>query len=252
MTATAKKPTAFQRVLGVIGEILITAGVVIVLFIVWQVWYTDIAANRQQAEAIEVLQESFGGVVTADDGIAPRQEGEPPAWEGATEEGGTLGIMRIPRFGPDYGYTIQNGTHMERILDTGAFGRYEDTAYPGQIGNFAMAAHRQTYGAPMRDVADLEEGDAIVIETAETYLVYRFIAEEIVDPSAVWTIAEDPFAALANIETGAEIPLATRRLLTITTCHPPFISNERWIVHAELDYWTLRADGLPEALVQEG
>lgn len=248
LAAERRKPSVINRVIGVIGELLITAGLVIVLFIVWQVWWTDIEANRYQSERVEELQQEFG-VIAPDAGIAPAQEGPPPEWESEPDYGATLGIMRIPEFGYDYAYTIINGTNMTEILDTGAFGRYEDTALPGQVGNFATAAHRQTYGAPMLHVADLEEGDKIVVETPDTFLVYSIINEQIVLPSEVWTIAPDPFEAHAQMQGTGTLSEPTRRLLTITTCHPPFVSNERWVVHAEFEYWTKREDGMPEALV---
>ncbi|NLW14318.1 MAG: class E sortase [Trueperella sp.] len=248
-TTARKKPSLFNRILGVIGELLITAGLIIVLFIVWQIWWTDVEANRAQAQAIEQLQEEYGVITVEEAGIAPRQDGPPPEWSHDPVYGETLGIMRIPEFGYDYGYTILNGTNMTEILDTGAFGRYEDTALPGEVGNFATAAHRQTYGAPMLHVPQLEEGDAIVVETAQGFLVYSIVADEIVLPSAVWTIAPDPFQAYDQLQGRGQLTNPTRRLLTITTCHPPFVSNERWVVHAEFDYWTKREDGLPEALV---
>lgn len=248
-TTARTKPSLFNRIIGVLGELLITAGIVIALFIVWQIWWTDIEANRAQANEIEQLQQEYGVVTVEDSGIAPRQEGPPPEWSGEPAYGDTLGIMRIPAFGYDYGYTIRNGTNMTEILNTGAFGRYEDTALPGEVGNFATAAHRQTYGAPMIDVPDLEEGDAIVVETSDVYLVYSIVSDQIVLPTEVWTIAPDPFQAYEQSQGRGELTAPTRRLLTITTCHPPFVSNERWVVHAEFDYWTKREDGLPEALV---
>lgn len=249
---TKRKPSLFSRILGVIGELLITAGLLIGLFIVWQVWWTDIEANREQAKVLDQLEETYGGTVTIDDGIADPQEGPPPEWDRTPGVGETMGIMRIPAFGEDYKYTLVYGTDMASILDTGAFGQYEDTALPGEVGNFSTAAHRQTYGAPMRDVADLDMGDKIIVELPEAFLVYSIVDEEIVLPSAVRTIAPDPFAAREAAAAGTEVTAdPTRRLLTITTCHPPFISNERWVVHAEFEYWTDRADGLPIDLVNE-
>ena len=242
-----RKPSLFGRILGVLGELMITAGLVIGLFIVWQIWWTDIEANREQQAAIVTLRQEYGEV--ADDGIAEPQPGPPPEWSGPMGVGETIGIMRIPAFGYEYAYTIQNGTDLTTVLDKGSFGRYTDTAFPGEVGNFSTAAHRQTYGAPMMNVQNLKEGDAVVVETADAFYVYKIIADEIVSPTDVWTIAPDPFMALDSLKNGTPVSEATRRLLTITTCHPPFVSNERWIVHAEFDYWTKREDGLPKELV---
>lgn len=245
-TKQRRRPSLFGRIIGVIGELLITAGVVLGLFIVWQVWWTDIGANRAQSEQVQQLQNEYGEV---EQKAAPAQPGPPPAWDSVPALGEPFGVMRIPRFGAEYAYSIANGTDLETVLDKGSFGHYEETQMPGEVGNFALAAHRQTYGAPMRAVEDLQNGDPIVIELPDRFLVYKVVEHEIVLPSAVWTISPDPFAAPEY--TGALSDNPERRLLTITTCHPPFVSNERWIVHAEFDYWTLRSDGLPQALIDQ-
>ncbi|MFP7697363.1 class E sortase [Trueperella sp. LYQ143] len=242
-----RKPSLFINIIGIIGELCITIGLVLTLFIVWQVWWTDIEANREQRAAVEKIQEQFGQVDTTK--IAQPQPGPPPDWTKPLAEGETIGVMRIPAFGLTYAYTIQQGTALEEILDKGSFGHYAETALPGQVGNFSTAAHRQTYGAPMLHVDQLEDGDPIVVEIPDAYLVYRVVGHEIVAPDATWTIAPDPFQALAAQQNGGSAPgEPTRRLLTITTCHPPFISNERWIVHAEFEYWTKRSDGIPQPL----
>lgn len=249
--ASSKRSLA-ARITGVIGEILLTAGVVLLLFIVWQLWYTDFVTNREQTAEVSAVEQEFGGAVTVEDvGIGERQTGPPPDWATTPAVGDALGIMHIPAFGYDFAYQILNGTDLNTVLNTGAFGHYEDTALPGQVGNFSTAAHRQTYGSPMRNVADLEIGDVFVVETAEAFLVYRMVDEEIVLPNTVRVIAPDPFVA-RDVEAGraTSVPEPSRRLLTITTCHPPFVSNERWVVHGELDHWVKRSDGVPIELVE--
>ncbi len=116
------------------------------------------------------------------------------------------------------------------------------------MGNFAVAGHRNTYGRPFEDIARLEAGDPIVVETADVFYVYEVTSTVVVDPSEVDVIAPDP-----DDPPDAE---PTRRMMTLTACHPPMYSaRERYIVHAELSYWTLREDGIPpEALadIDEG
>ncbi|MGO1590668.1 MAG: class E sortase [Ancrocorticia sp.] len=232
-----RKPSLFSRFMGLIGELMITAGLILGLFVVWQVWWTDIGANRAQAETIQVQTQDWDRSQKIGE---PRYD-DPPAFTHTSEVGAFLGVMRIPRFGLDYAYSIEEGTDLTQVLDTGAFGHYPDTAFPGEIGNFATAAHRQTYGAPMRDVADLQAGDSIIVETEDAYLVYKLTESYIVHPSESDVVLPVPR------EPGVE---PTERLLTITTCHPPFVSNDRWIVHAEFDHWVDPADGMPEELVE--
>ncbi len=229
----ARKPSLVWRLVGFLGELLITAGILIGLFVLWQIWWTDIEANRAQDAAIVEMLDQWEVPGSA---IGTPRTDPPPEFAPVTGEGEILGIMRIPRFGNDHAYTIAEGTNLERVLDTGAFGHYEDTAYPGAVGNFATAAHRQTYGAPMRGVADLQIGDPIIVETAQAYLVYEVSESYIVSPSESEVVL--PVPGHPEIE-------PTQRLLTITTCHPPFVSNQRWIIHAKLDHWIDRSDGIP-------
>ena len=227
----------FRTFLSFVGELLITAGLVLLLFIVWQLWWTDVEVHRDQAvQQQEIVQDwspepSTTGTPRTDDPpvAAPVADGEP------------IGIIHIPRFGSDYAYTIKQGTEMS-VLNQGAFGHYANTQGVGEVGNFALAAHRQTYGAPLRDVPELQEGDPIIIETGDAYYVYRVTEHYIVDPSEGDVVLPVPR------QPGVE---ATERILTLTTCHPPFVSNQRWIVHATLDYWVPRSDGLPPDMVTD-
>ena len=53
---------------------------------------------------------------------------------------------------------------------------------PGEPGNFAVAAHRTTYGKPFNRIADLRLNDPIVIETQDGWYTYRFRTLEYVTP----------------------------------------------------------------------
>ena len=55
-----------------------------------------------------------------------------------------FGIMRIPRFGADYQVPMAGGVSRARTLDPIGIGHYPGTKMPGEIGNFAVAAHRTT------------------------------------------------------------------------------------------------------------
>lgn len=232
-----QRPSVFQMLLGFIGELLITAGALIGLFILWQVWWTDIIADREQADRITGIEEQWGGKSPTKVG-KPRTD-PPPAVEHVKNVGDVEGIMYIPKFGSDYEHSIEYGTSLTKVLDKGAFGHYENTAYPGEVGNFSTAAHRQTYGAPMRDVDELKAGDPIIVGTKDAYLVYYVSASYVVPPGDVEVVAPVPK------QPGQQ---ATERLMTITTCHPPFVSDKRWIIHAKFDHWVARSDGIPQEM----
>ncbi|MCI7552003.1 MAG: class E sortase [Actinomycetaceae bacterium] len=241
-----RKPSFFVRLIGVVGELLLTAGVVLGLFIVWQLWWTNFIGGEHQRQQVVQAQEQFEAVPTK---IGEPRFTDPPEY-GAQPYGGTYGVIHIPAFGYDHASVIQEGVGTD-VLDQGSFGHYEETAYPGQIGNFSMAVHREIYGARMLHVDELLEGDAIVVEMEDSWLVYKIVDLEIVLPTDVYVIAPDPFKAKEPFKQNGMIPgeAPTRRLLTITTCHPPMVSDHRYIVHAEFDHWVAREDGMPEELV---
>ena len=78
------------------------------------------------------------------------------------------------------------------VIDKGSLGHYTDTAMPGELGNFALAGHRQSYGAALRNQPDLEAGDPLIVETAEYFYVYRVTEHEIVAPTAIEVLAPVP------------------------------------------------------------
>ena len=101
-------------------------------------------------------------------------------------------------------------------------GHYPGTAYPGEQGNFAVAGHRTTAGAPFYDLETLETGDEVhVTDRNGVRWVYEVVEQRIVDPSENYVLGQDP------IGTGAPV-------LTLTTCHPRWSNRERLIVFAEL------------------
>ena len=99
-------------------------------------------------------------------------------------------MVRIPRFGADYARPVIEGTDRP-VLALGV-GHYVGTAGPGQVGNFAVAGHRTTYGRPFHDVDRLVDGDRVVVETAGDVYVYEVTSREIVRPSDIGVIGPVP------------------------------------------------------------
>lgn len=241
---TKAKPSAPTRVLGVVGELLITAGVIIILFVVWQIWWTDVIAGREQSRVVSEFREEIPEPAEEPADEPTEYRSDPPVIDTAAVKAsiGTndlWGVMHIPAFGDDYEVGIAEGTDLSTVIDKGSLGHYTDTAMPGELGNFALAGHRQSYGAALRNQPDLEAGDPLIVETAEYFYVYRVTEHEIVAPTAIEVLAPVP---------GNPGVAADGYYLTLTTCHPPFISNERWITYAELDYWMPRSEGTPKEL----
>ena len=230
--------------LGVLGEIFITIGVVLGLFVVWQVYWTDFISIKEQAEIVADLgwEKPNEKIVTSEE--ANRKDyGEPPLVD-TGEFTDIFATMYIPRFGADYERPIANGIDKKAILDKIGIGWYPDTQLPGQLGNFAVAGHRVTYGKPFNQVAEFEMGDAIVVRTEDAWFVYEVTEKRIVTPDQIEVISPVPGKDRSEIAP-EEI---TGRYITLTACHPKYSLRERYIVHGEFKYWMPTSEGTPEEL----
>ena len=233
---------------GVLGEILITLGVVALLYVAWYGWIGDaIISSQQRSEAAALAEQWAQSSEPATPTPAPtaspeaQSDAEIPVL-GEQAHGDIFGIMRVPRFGDDWQFNIASGTTRRDILDLGEIGHYPSTAMPGELGNTAYAAHRWTSGAPFDPIDRLVIGDAIVIETPGGWYTYRYRSPEYVQDTQVEVLLPVPQ------EGGVE---ADGRYLTLTSCAPKLNSLERIIAYAVFEDFTPRADGPPASLTGE-
>lgn len=215
------------------GELLLTAGAVLVLFVVWQLWWTNLGAAETQRQAVTDMSRSFVGPSRPVDNEV--DYGDPPTNTHDPEYGDSIGVLYIPRFGSDYSRPIVHGTGTD-VLDSLGLGHYEDTAMPGEVGNFAMAGHRQTNGKVLDLIHTLELGDRIHVRTADGYYTYTMTDRRIVAPTDTAVVAPDPWNPGSS---------PTQRVLTLTSCHPRYGDTERYIVHARLTGWRPSEAGPP-------
>ena len=234
-------------IVGILGEIFITAGAVVLLFLGWQLFINDkVVASAQQTEAHELAQSWDRGEGTAAPAPADRPDpGDPPvpAEPGNAEQFAT---MMIPRFGADYIRPVSEGIGVEDVLNKHGIGHYPGTAMPGAVGNSAYAAHRTGWGASFFDIDKLQIGDSIYMETQDGW--YRYV---------VRSLEFVPATGVGVIEPVPQSPGAapTDRLLTLTSCNPIYTADERFIVYSVYDTWYPRAGGPPAeiaALVAQG
>ncbi|WP_296214950.1 class E sortase [Corynebacterium sp. YSMAA1_1_F7] len=232
--------------ISVLGEILITFGVLALLFGFWDVFWTDIQSGRQQAAVAHELDEQW-------DEKNPRPLTEPA-------EGTAFARLYIPSFGSDFNFSVVKGVADEDL--TKGPGHYQDSQDPGKPGNFAMAGHRVGRGSPFNDLGLLKTCDSVVVETAGNWNIYRVMpidvdpgsrkaeAEKCMPPELAQKMAEGEYAGVNGryITTPNDIsvinPIPGQQrieakpedaaLLTMTTCHPQFSNKERMIVHAVL------------------
>ncbi len=223
---------------GVLGEILLALGIICVLYVVWQLWWTGVDSARTQQAQEQSVSWTTPASTSGSYKIAKAQAGDPPV-DAQPVEGGVVGQIYIPRFGKSWKRLIVQGTSLAQLARHG-LGHYDDTAMPGGVGNFSLAGHRAGYGEPLGNVDKLNNGDAFIIRTQSHWYVYTMTSHEIVLPTQTDVIAPVPGHLGAT---------PTERLITMTTCEPRYTTpTHRWIVHGKLKYWANVSDGIPAEL----
>ncbi|MEU7591501.1 class E sortase [Streptomyces sp. NPDC039022] len=214
-----------------VGEVFITLGVLMLLFVTYQLWWTNVLAHQQAGGTASNLEQEWdeGGEDRRPDAFSPGQG---------------FAIMYIPKL--DVKVPIAEGISKPAVLDRGMIGHYDKnsvkTAMPwDKQGNFAVAGHRNTHGEPFRYINKLVKGDKIVVETRSTY--YTYTMESILPQTSPRDIAVlDPVPRRSGFTRPG-------RYLTLTTCTPEFTSTFRMIVWGKMVEERPRSKGKPDALV---
>jgi sortase A len=241
--APARGPAILSRSVQIAGELLITAGLVLLLFVAWQLWWTNVESDTRQREVVKEFAEHLkaaGGPAAQSPSGSSLNYG-PPAVGAEPADGATIGIIYIPRFGADYTRPIVQGT-TPAVLDTLGLGHYSGTAMPGAVGNFAVAGHRQTHGAVLDNVDALTPGDRIYVQTRDGYYVYVFRNSQIVLPSRRDVVLPVPTQPAASPK---------ESYLTMTSCNPRFGSQERIIAYSLLERWQPASAGPPAEIAAQ-
>lgn len=231
------------RIIGVLGELLITFGAVVLLFLVWQLWINNAVVAGEQEALTKELQQSWSEPSSSAT-PSPSTSGDygvPPAFAGVGE-GGKFATLYIPRLGSNSGRVVANSVDLPSVLNHGYYGHYPQTQWPGQRGNFALAIHRTNWGSPFGNSDKLQVGDKIFVETKEGYYTYVFRNYEYVLPAAIDVILPVP---------GSNAAPGDQSLITITTCNPLLGDAERLIVYGVLDSWRPRSAGPPAEIATE-
>lgn len=215
-------------VINVVGELLITAGVLILLFLVWQLWINNalVGAAAQRAAA----QDSHSwSTASADPNAAADKDYGPAPVLPKVSAGKTIGNLYVPRLGADSTRRVAETVTPTLSLNHGYYGHYASSAWPGEPGNFALAVHRSGWGTGFTEAQLIRSGDRIYLETPSGYYGYTVRNIEYVKPESVDVLNAVPGS-------GASAP-AGQSILTITTCSPQDGNIERIAVYAVLDSW---------------
>lgn len=173
------------------------------------VWVRRTAKEREFADP--VTQNRAGGTAG---GIA----------DVSTSTGAAMAIVHLPTI--DEVRPVNEGVELS-VLNRGVLGDHPDSAAPGDVGNFAVAGHRTTYGRPLWDIAELSLGDPIVVETPTAYFGYRLSELRIVQPYQSEVVAPVP---------GRPGEQPKQRWMVMTACHPKFSASQRIVAISVLEH----------------
>ena len=229
-----RRPISLALVLNRVGRVLIGTGVIILLFVAYQLWGTNIQEQRSQDKLESSFNDTLARLETVDPSVLATLRGQPPATTQpgappttpttiprdvfeliAPEEGEPVAVIRIPRIGVER--RVIEGTNVDDLRR--GPGHYAETPLPGQAGNAAIAGHRTTYGAPFNRIDELASGDEILVQTVQGTAIYR--------------VDQDPF--VVSPDQVQVLDDAGDNRLTLTSCHPKLSSARRMIVTAKLE-----------------
>jgi LPXTG-site transpeptidase (sortase) family protein len=207
-------PGRIAMAVSVFGELLITAGLVLGLFVVYSLWWTNVIADRAADKQGDKVRDGW-----AHGGGGPR----------SFDAKNGIGFLHVPSM-KNGEVLVEKGTSTE-VLNDGVAGYYTDpvkSALPttGKKGNFTLAAHRDGHGAKFHNIDKVGKGDPVVFETKDKWYIYK-----------VYDIL--PETSKYNVQVLAQVPEESGRkkpghYITLTTCTPVYTSRYRYVVWGEL------------------
>lgn len=215
-----------RKVIGVVGELLITFGAIALLYVVYTLWFTNAVSNantqalRERFELLVDMQENPQDYQRWPAPVVP-VESEEPIDEPKKPDFSKIdpfGLLYIPRLQADvWAEPLVSGISY-RALASGV-GHYPTTELPGEVGNFAIAGHRATNGEPFARFEKLQAGDRVFVQTLDGWFEYELRSDKKIQEDEVWVLSDSP--AGQGFASG-------ERLITLTTCDPRWNSTQRW------------------------
>ncbi len=201
-----------RRTVNWLGRALVTIGILMLLFVAWQLWGTGLYESAQQHALRSDFERARADHAKAAKPVAGTTTTTVPI--AVPPEGDPVAVIHIPKIGVDQ--TVVQGTGVPDLRK--GPGHYPDSPMPGQLGNAAIAGHRTTYGAPFNRLDELAPGDEIIIQTLTSTWRYSVTGQQVVTPKQVEVLDQTPTATL-----------------TLTTCNPKYSARERLVIKASLE-----------------
>ncbi|MGW4564083.1 class E sortase [Streptomyces sp. NPDC004561] len=210
-----RRPGRIATAVSVFGELLITSGVLLGLFVVYSLWWTNVIADRKADNEADKVRRQWAQATDSGPGALDTKDG--------------IGFLHVPAM-RNGAVLVEKGTGTD-VLNDGVAGYYTDpvkAALPmtGKDGNFALAAHRDGHGAKFHNIDKIRKGDPIVFETRDDWYVYKVFS--ILPETSKYDVKV--LTAVPG-EAGVKKP---GHYITLTTCTPVYTSLYRYIVWGEL------------------
>ncbi|MGJ5754622.1 LPXTG-site transpeptidase (sortase) family protein [Streptomyces puniciscabiei] len=213
--ARRRRPGRIAMTVSVVGEILITAGLLLALFVVYSLWWTNVIADRKADKQSEKVRQHWAHSTDSAPGALDTKDG--------------IGFLHVPSMKNGV-VLVEKGTSTD-VLNDGVAGYYTDPVkatlpMTGKTGNFTLAAHRDGHGAKFHNIDKVKKGDPIVFETRDDWYVYK-----------VFSIL--PETSKYNVKVIDQLPKESGKkkpghYITLTTCTPVYTSEYRYVVWGEL------------------
>lgn len=220
-----------SRVVTLVAVLLLVGGLGILGYLGYQLFGTDVVAQHKYQSERDHLRSHWKR--TGDNGhggqqaaskqrhgresqhpVKPSRSGKAPA----AVPGDATGLLSIPSIGVDE-VPVLEGTS-QNVLSHGV-GHYRKTVEAGQVGNFAVAGHRVTHGAPFSELLDVKKGDKVIMETRDAIYTYK------IDTAPRKLTVEDTETWVLDPAPGNPQGKPHNPSITLTTCADLFHSPKR-------------------------
>ena len=214
----------------VIGAALLCAGAGTIGFAAYNTWGVDAIDQGRQTQIANQYQP------------APQQSASSETKKfidpaKATHLADIFGKIYIPRLGTGWNRLVAEGTKWHPVLNDIGIGHYTNSQMPGEVGNFAVAAHRGGFGGAFKNIHRLVAGDHVYVLTNDAWYSYAYMQTKIVKPNDLDVITKVPSELHGAVQGG--------RYMTLTSCNPIFVNTTRIIVWLKLDETRTIAQGPP-------
>lgn len=159
-----------NKIINLIACLLILTGICLLGYVAYTKYDTYKGQQKIRTEFNQIVKDSNDKKQSDNN-----KDKQKDSYSGPTP----IALLKIPKVGVEV--AVAEGTS-DYVLKY-AVGHFEETAMPGEKGNFAVAGHRNfTYAQYFKDLDKLKNGDKIIVTTKDGEFTYLVDNSFIVDP----------------------------------------------------------------------